>query len=298
MARLTFLGAARTVTGSQYLVEAGGRLVLVDSGMFQGDKALRQRNWSEPGFPAAKVDAIVLTHTHLDHIGRVPRLVKLGFRGEVYCTPPTQELAEILLLDAAHLQLEDAEYLNRKGLTKHQPALPLFDDSRRAGGDEAVPARAARPHAGRERLLLLQLPRGRAPAGGGLRGRGAPRERACDAGPVQRRRGPLRRGADQGPRARARRRLSRDREHLRQPHAPRAAGARPARGRAEEDLRARRGAADPRLRGRARAADDLADGPDRERGPHARVPDPRRQPDGDRRDAHLRPVPRRDTATT
>src|SRR4249920_476684 len=129
MARLTFLGAALTVTGSQYLLEAGGRLVLVDSGMFQGDKALRQRNWTNPEFPVAKVDAIVLTHTHIDHIGRVPRLVKLGFRGAIYCTPPTQELAEVLLLDAAHLQEEDAEYLNRKGLTKHEPALPLFDDT-------------------------------------------------------------------------------------------------------------------------------------------------------------------------
>ena len=129
MARLTFLGAARTVTGSQYLLEAGGRLVLVDSGMFQGDKALRQRNWSQPEFPVAKVDAIVLTHTHLDHIGRVPRLVKLGFRGAIYCTPPTLELAEILLLDAAHLQQEDADYLNRKGLTTHAPALPLFNAS-------------------------------------------------------------------------------------------------------------------------------------------------------------------------
>ena len=129
MARLTFLGAARTVTGSQYLLEAGGRLVLVDSGMFQGDKALRQRNWSQPEFPVAKVDAIVLTHTHLDHLGRVPRLVKLGFRGAIYCTPPTLELAEILLLDAAHLQEEDADYLNRKGLTTHAPALPLFNAS-------------------------------------------------------------------------------------------------------------------------------------------------------------------------
>jgi len=129
MARLTFLGAAQTVTGSQYLLEGGGRRILVDSGMFQGEKALRLRNWAEPEFSPAKVDAIVLTHTHLDHIGRVPRLVKRGFRGPIYCTPPTEELAEILLLDAAHLQQEDAEYLNRKGLTKHSPALPLFDET-------------------------------------------------------------------------------------------------------------------------------------------------------------------------
>src|SRR5512141_711124 len=129
MARLSFLGAAQTVTGSQYLLEGGGRRLLLDSGMFQGEKALRLRNWAEPEFDPAKVDAMVLTHTHLDHIGRVPRLVKQGFRGPIYCTPPTRELAEILLLDAAHLQQEDAGYLNRKGLTKHTPALPLFDET-------------------------------------------------------------------------------------------------------------------------------------------------------------------------
>ena len=129
MARLSFLGAARTVTGSQYLVEAAGEWILIDCGMFQGEKALRLRNWAAPDFDPARTSALVLTHTHLDHIGRVPRLVKQGFRGPIYCTPPTRELAEILLLDAAHLQEEDAAYFNRKGLTKHEPALPLFDES-------------------------------------------------------------------------------------------------------------------------------------------------------------------------
>ncbi len=127
MATLSFLGAAKTVTGSQYLLEAGGRRLMVDCGMFQGEKSLRLRNWAQPAFEPSTVDALVLTHTHLDHIGRVPRLVKQGFSGPIYCTPATRELAEILLFDAAHLQEEDAAYLNRKGLTKHEPALPLFD---------------------------------------------------------------------------------------------------------------------------------------------------------------------------
>jgi metallo-beta-lactamase family protein len=128
MARLHFLGAAKTVTGSQYLLESAGDLVLVDSGMFQGEKEFRLQNWAEPPFEVGSVKAVILTHTHLDHIGRVPRLVKQGFHGRIFCTPPTLELAEILLKDAAHLQKEDAGYFNRKGLTKHAPALPLFDD--------------------------------------------------------------------------------------------------------------------------------------------------------------------------
>jgi metallo-beta-lactamase family protein len=127
MPRLTFLGAARTVTGSQYLLEAGAGRLLVDCGMFQGERALRQRNWVPPVAEPASVRWLALTHAHLDHTGRVPRLVKQGFRGRIYCTPPTRELAEILLKDAAHLQEEDAAYLNRKRLTRHQPALPLFD---------------------------------------------------------------------------------------------------------------------------------------------------------------------------
>ena len=129
MSELSFLGAARTVTGSQYLVASGGEQLLIDSGMFQGEKALRLRNWDEPAFDPGSVKALVLTHTHLDHIGRLPRLVRQGFEGPIYCTPPTRDLAEVLLADAAHLQKEDAGYLNRKGLTKHAPALPLFEQA-------------------------------------------------------------------------------------------------------------------------------------------------------------------------
>jgi metallo-beta-lactamase family protein len=127
MARLTFLGAARTVTGSQYLLEAGDSRLMVDCGMFQGERLLRERNWALPVGDPGRVRWLVLTHAHLDHTGRVPRLVKQGFRGRIYCTPASRELVEVLLKDAAHLQEEDAAYLNRKGLTRHQPALPLFD---------------------------------------------------------------------------------------------------------------------------------------------------------------------------
>lgn len=129
MARLAFLGAARTVTGSQYVVEAGGERVMIDCGMFQGGKELRLRNWTPAVYEPASVRALVLTHTHIDHIGRVPRLVRDGFSGPIYCTPATRELAEVLLKDAAYLQQEDAEYFNRKRLTKHEPALPLFDEA-------------------------------------------------------------------------------------------------------------------------------------------------------------------------
>ena len=205
MAKLSFLGAAKTVTGSQYLVEAAGRRLMVDCGMFQGEKALRLLNWAEPAVDPASVDALVLTHTHLDHIGRLPRLVKQGFSGPIYCTPATRELAEILLLDAAHLQEEDAAYLNRKGLTKHAPALPLFDDGGRRGGARALPVAAARHEPGRRRRLRLPLPRGRPPPRRGLRRPARARGRRDDAGAVQRRRGPLRRRSWRATRSRRRR---------------------------------------------------------------------------------------------
>lgn len=145
---ITFLGAAGTVTGSAYLVDSGRSQVMVDFGMFQGRKEIRQRNWVDPVFPAPQVDAVILTHTHLDHIGRVPRLVANGFKGPIFCTPPTVELAEVLLNDAAHLQMEDAEYLNRKGLTSHKPAVPLFDDRDvEAAMKLFVPVGLGKPHA-------------------------------------------------------------------------------------------------------------------------------------------------------
>lgn len=124
--RLTFLGATRTVTGSCYLIEAADRKVLVDCGLFQGFKELRLRNWATFPVPPREIDAVVLTHAHLDHSGYLPLLVKHGFRGRIYCTPPTRDLCALLLPDSGHLQEEDARRANRYHYSKHDPALPLY----------------------------------------------------------------------------------------------------------------------------------------------------------------------------
>lgn len=125
---LTFLGAARTVTGSKYLLDTGRARILVDAGMFQGLKELRLRNWAPFPIDPAQLDAIVLTHAHLDHVGILPRLVAQGFRGRVFCTGGTQDIARIVLPDAARIQEEDAAQANRHGYSKHNPALPLYTE--------------------------------------------------------------------------------------------------------------------------------------------------------------------------
>jgi metallo-beta-lactamase family protein len=129
MATLTFLGAAQTVTGSKHLLSVNGRRVLVDCGLFQGQKALRERNWHNLPFDAASLDAVVLTHAHLDHSGYLPKLVAAGFRGRIFCTPGTLDLCRLVLPDAGRIQEEDAREANRHGYTKHQPALPLFTEA-------------------------------------------------------------------------------------------------------------------------------------------------------------------------
>jgi metallo-beta-lactamase family protein len=126
---ITFLGAARTVTGSKHLLEVNGRRVLVDCGLFQGLKELRDRNWHALPVRASSIDVVVLTHAHLDHCGFLPRLVAQGYRGRVFCTSATAALTKIVLADAGHLQEEDAERANRKGYTRHRPALPLFTEA-------------------------------------------------------------------------------------------------------------------------------------------------------------------------
>jgi len=124
--RLQFLGAAKTVTGSKYLLEVAGKKLLVEAGLFQGRKELRLRNWDEPPFNPAELDAVVLTHAHIDHTGYLPLLVRRGFKGPVYCSEPTKDLLHLLLPDSAHLQEEEAAYANKHGTSRHKPAKPLY----------------------------------------------------------------------------------------------------------------------------------------------------------------------------
>lgn len=133
MAYLQFLGAAGTVTGSKHLVntldDADGKRgfqILIDCGLFQGKKEWRERNWQDSPVPAPEIDAIVLTHAHLDHSGYIPRLVKQGFHGPIYATPPTIDLCSVMLPDSGHLQEEEAHFHNKKSTSKHRPALPLY----------------------------------------------------------------------------------------------------------------------------------------------------------------------------
>ena len=131
---ISFHGAADTVTGSRHLVQLGGQRILLDCGLFQGFKVLRERNWAPPSAELLQADAVVLSHAHLDHSGWLPVLVKHGFRGPVYASAATRDLAEVLLLDSAHLQEEDARRANRYGYSRHAKALPLYTrrDAQRA----------------------------------------------------------------------------------------------------------------------------------------------------------------------
>jgi metallo-beta-lactamase family protein len=146
---LTFLGAAGTVTGSKYLLDVDGTRVLIDCGLFQGLKELRERNWQPLPVDPRSIHSVILTHAHLDHCGYLPRLVGGGFNGRIFCTSSTADLCRIVLPDAAKLQEEDAEHANRGGFSRHAPALPLFtmEDAARAltmlqpaGYDRPLPA--------------------------------------------------------------------------------------------------------------------------------------------------------------
>jgi metallo-beta-lactamase family protein len=129
MAKLTFYGGVGTVTGSKYLIEHNGKQLLIDCGLFQGLKELRERNWQEPAFNPSELDAVIITHAHIDHTGYLPRVVKLGFKGPVVTSGATGDLLKILLPDSGRLQEEEADYRNRHNLTTHTPALPLYDEA-------------------------------------------------------------------------------------------------------------------------------------------------------------------------
>ena len=127
--RVSFYGAAGTVTGSKYLIEHDNTRILVDCGLFQGGKELRERNWTEPQFKPSSIDAIVLTHAHIDHTGYLPAVVKYGYTGPIYCTPATAKLVGMLLPDSAHLQEEEARFAERHGTSRHNPPKPLYSQA-------------------------------------------------------------------------------------------------------------------------------------------------------------------------
>jgi metallo-beta-lactamase family protein len=124
--RLTFLGAAKTVTGSKFLIHLGNKNILIDCGLFQGLKEFRLRNWAPLPIAAHLIDAVILTHAHIDHSGYLPLLIKNGFTGKVYCSSATKDLCSVLLPDSGYLQEEEAKFANKHGYSKHKPALPLY----------------------------------------------------------------------------------------------------------------------------------------------------------------------------
>lgn len=157
--QLTSYGAADGVTGSKHLVEVGGSRILLDCGLFQGLKLHRERNWQPPPFDVDSIDAVVISHAHLDHSGWLPVLVRRGYRGPIFCSPATRELATVLLADSAHLQEEDARRANRGGFSKHKKALPLYTRADAARAVERM--RAVQPgrevEAGRARIGLTPV---------------------------------------------------------------------------------------------------------------------------------------------
>lgn len=134
--RLTFLGATNTVTGSKFLLTLGTKKILIDCGLFQGLKELRLRNWNKFPIDPKLIDAVVLTHAHIDHTGYLPLLIKNGFKGKVFCSNATKDLCAVLLPDSGYLQEEEAKFLNKHGYSKHKPALPLYT---KADAESALP---------------------------------------------------------------------------------------------------------------------------------------------------------------
>jgi metallo-beta-lactamase family protein len=159
--RLTFLGATNTVTGSKFLITIGTKKILIDCGLFQGLKELRLRNWTKFPIDPKTIDAVILTHAHIDHSGYLPLLVKNGFTGKVYCSQATKELCALLLPDSGYLQEEEAKFLNKHGYSKHKPALPLYT---KADAEQALnylhPLPFKKPHKVDEETYISLIPAG------------------------------------------------------------------------------------------------------------------------------------------
>ena len=159
--RLTFLGATKTVTGSKYLLQMGKKNILVDCGLFQGLKELRLRNWGKFPVDPKQIDAVVLTHAHIDHSGYLPVLIKNGFKGKIYCSHATRDLCAILLPDSGYLQEEEAKFANKHGFSKHQPAIPLYT---RADAENALlqfhPIDFRKQHKFDEETFMTLIPAG------------------------------------------------------------------------------------------------------------------------------------------
>ena len=273
---LTFLGAARTVTGSKYLLDTGESRVLIDAGLFQGLKELRELNWKDLPVPASSLDAIVLTHAHLDHVGYLPRIVMQGFSGRVFCTAGTKDLCRIVLPDSGRIQEEDAANANRHGFSQ----APAGVASVRRG--RCLPCRVAAP-AGRLRAANAGRRRGR----GGLHRRRPParlrlcaRSRGRNDDPVWRRSGALRPAGVARSRHRRARRLSARRIHLWRPCARGRQRRRSACGGDSRHCRTRRQADHPRLRHRARRRAVVLDRPARGAEAHSGSGGLPRQPHG------------------
>ena len=162
--RVTLLGAAGgEVTGSAYLLQTDRANVMIDCGLFQGLKALRLRNRAEPPFEPSEIDAVLLSHAHIDHSGALPLLVRRGFRGPIYCTPATASLLRIMLIDSARLQEEEAAAANRYGSSKHHPALPLYTSNDAARARPAVSTKRTRRTAATSSSSALSRPRSSRP---------------------------------------------------------------------------------------------------------------------------------------
>lgn len=166
MLKLTSLGGAGTVTGSKHLLSHDGKHILIDCGLFQGLKNLRELNWEPLSISPQDIDAVVLTHAHLDHSGYLPKLVRDGFRGRIYATSATCDVAELILKDSGHLQEKDAEYANRKGFSKHKRAAAIYSAGCRTRAHAILgrPVRQASPASRRRDAdvpLCRPYPRGR-----------------------------------------------------------------------------------------------------------------------------------------